>query len=277
MEDPLAELKKEFFDDTGVLSQFDWNWSIHNTGHALHMDDLSGKSRVVFTHLASKTLYFMDTMTGEGDGENKEVSPELWPVLYHIAPFEDTRFDREEVTDRYWEDLTLPEKELVETFDGAVLRHEDATRIMDTQFAIMLNYAKEYTRTRYAEEGDTTIIAGSRSLKDWPNLYLLVSKAIRESKFNVGEIVSGNAEGVDQQGEKYAQEHDIPLRTFPADWDEHGNAAGPIRNEEMAEVADCLIAVWDGESSGTKNMIETAKDKGLDVYVKELDEQEKKP
>ena len=40
------------------------------------------------------------------------------------------------------------------------------------------------------------------------------------------------------------------------DWNKHGKAAGPIRNRQMAEYADCLIAVWDGKSRGTKNMID---------------------
>lgn len=46
-----------------------------------------------------------------------------------------------------------------------------------------------------------------------------------------------------------------------------GAKTGHIRNAEMADNADALIAYWDGESRGTKNMIETAKTKGLKVYV----------
>ena len=64
----------------------------------------------------------------------------------------------------------------------------------------------------------------------------------------------------------------VMLRTMgcdihPADWDKHGKAAGPIRNAEMAEVADALIAFWDGQSRGTANMISLAKSKGLSVAV----------
>lgn len=54
---------------------------------------------------------------------------------------------------------------------------------------------------------------------------------------------------------------------FPADWNKHGKAAGPILNAEMAEVADALIAFWDGKSRGTANMIQLAKDKGLKVAI----------
>lgn len=70
------------------------------------------------------------------------------------------------------------------------------------------------------------------------------------------EIVSGGAKGADQVGERFAEQEGIPVQRFEPDWDEHGKAAGPIRNEEMAEYADVLVAFWDGESSGTKSMIE---------------------
>ena len=58
---------------------------------------------------------------------------------------------------------------------------------------------------------------------------------------------------------------------YPADWERHGRAAGPIRNEEMAEVSDALIAFWDGKSRGTKSMIEIAMRKGLQVAVVRYD------
>lgn len=80
-------------------------------------------------------------------------------------------------------------------------------------------------------------------------------------------IVSGHASGADALGERYAQERGLECEQYPADWEAYGRAAGPIRNAEMAEVADALIAFWDGASRGTKNMIDTAKSKGLKVAV----------
>lgn len=59
----------------------------------------------------------------------------------------------------------------------------------------------------------------------------------------------------------------MPVERFPADWDRRGRAAGRIRNREMAKHADALIAVWDGESRGTANMILEAHRAGLKVYV----------
>jgi predicted Rossmann fold nucleotide-binding protein DprA/Smf involved in DNA uptake len=87
------------------------------------------------------------------------------------------------------------------------------------------------------------------------------------SGFKFSEIVSGGAKGVDRVGESIAALGDIDLKIFPADWDLHGKGAGHIRNRQMAEYADALVAVWDGESRGTKNMIDTMKRMGKPVFV----------
>ena len=95
------------------------------------------------------------------------------------------------------------------------------------------------------------IIAGSRSVKNRS----VVEEAIQRSGFDVEEVVSGHARGVDRLGEQWANKQNIPYHVYPAQWDEHGNAAGVIRNDRMAGVADALIAVWDGASEGTKHMV----------------------
>lgn len=53
---------------------------------------------------------------------------------------------------------------------------------------------------------------------------------------------------------------------FPADWKKHGKAAGPIRNREMAEYADALLLIWNGESRGSANMKKEMKKLGKPVY-----------
>lgn len=44
------------------------------------------------------------------------------------------------------------------------------------------------------------------------------------------------------------------ITSFPADWEKHGKAAGPIRNRQMADYADGLLLLWDGKSPGSHNM-----------------------
>jgi hypothetical protein len=107
------------------------------------------------------------------------------------------------------------------------------------------------------------IIAGSRSICDRE----LVRKAIADSRFHVTEVVCGGAAGVDAIGQDWAWERFLPVRVFPADWSQHGKAAGMIRNQQMATYADALIAVWDGESPGTQHMIEFARKAKRKVYV----------
>lgn len=107
------------------------------------------------------------------------------------------------------------------------------------------------------------IIAGSRGIKDEQAIF----NAIKASGFEITEVVSGGADGVDKFGEKYANRYDIPIKQFIPDWQKKKASAGIIRNADMANYAEALIAVWDGESRGTKNMIETATKKGLKVFV----------
>ena len=94
------------------------------------------------------------------------------------------------------------------------------------------------------------IVAGSRTFKD----YKLLSDTLDNIE-NITEIVSGCAKGADLLGEQYALERHIPIKKFPAQWDIYGKQAGFIRNMEMCDYADYLIAFWDGKSRGTNQMI----------------------
>lgn len=107
------------------------------------------------------------------------------------------------------------------------------------------------------------IIAGSRIISN----SLIIDEAIEKADFQITEVVSGCARGVDTLGELWAIANGIPVRRFPADWTKYGKSAGFIRNQEMANYADALIAVWDGKSRGTADMINRAKKHGLEIYV----------
>ena len=84
---------------------------------------------------------------------------------------------------------------------------------------------------------------------------------------NILEIVSGGARGADKIGERLANEYNIPLKKFIPDWNGLGKKAGYVRNREMGDYADALLSFWDGESKGTKGMIEYAERKNLFVKV----------
>jgi len=111
------------------------------------------------------------------------------------------------------------------------------------------------------------IIAGGRDFKDYDLLYKSVYKLVKEHDLYNPIIYTGDARGADKLGNKFAKKNKLELVKFPADWDKHGKSAGFIRNAEMANDADYLVAFWDGKSKGTKHMIDTAKKKKIKTVV----------
>lgn len=112
------------------------------------------------------------------------------------------------------------------------------------------------------------IIAGGREFSDYQLLKEKVDNIISEKRkrFQI-VIISGKARGADSLGERYANENAFNIMEFPADWDKYGKKAGYMRNTEMAENADALIAFWDGKSKGTKHMIDIATNKNLPIRI----------
>ena len=109
------------------------------------------------------------------------------------------------------------------------------------------------------------IIAGSRNVDS----LTLVRLCFKQFKYRdkIECVISGCARGVDRLGEAIAKENGLKVISKPANWDLHGKSAGYKRNNEMAEIADCLLAIWDRESKGTKHMIDIALKKGIYIEV----------
>lgn len=115
------------------------------------------------------------------------------------------------------------------------------------------------------------IVAGGVHFNDYKALANTLDEYFKCVSKDEIEIISGHARGADSLGERYAQEHDIKCTVFPADWKKYGRAAGPIRNKKMLEYAmeqqAGLVAFWNGESKGTKNMISIAEKAGIEVKI----------
>lgn len=113
-----------------------------------------------------------------------------------------------------------------------------------------------------------TIVAGSRGITDYYDVAYAIGCAEVVTGIEITEVVSGTARGVDEAGEAYARRHRLPIKRFKPDWEGIGHKrAGFLRNIEMADYADALIAVWDGGSGGTEHMIKVARQRGLLVHV----------
>lgn len=107
------------------------------------------------------------------------------------------------------------------------------------------------------------IIAGSRSISD----YRAVESAVEASKLAPTRILSGGASGDDGLGGEWAVRNGVDLQVYKADWKLFRSRAGRFRNLQMVLKADALIAVWDGASTGTAHMIESALASNLLVFV----------
>lgn len=111
------------------------------------------------------------------------------------------------------------------------------------------------------------IVCGTRTFTD----YELFSKKMNKlvSKLKNIYLLIGDAKGVDRMASRWAFEHMWSYSIWRAKWDKYGNAAGPLRNQKMAEKgnAKACIAFWNGKSPGTKDMIKRAKKAGLTVKV----------
>lgn len=101
-----------------------------------------------------------------------------------------------------------------------------------------------------------------------PNeLYKLIDVAVVASGFTITEEVCGTARGADTLGKQWAEAHQIPVKEFPADWNQYGKAAGPIRNKQMMEYADAAIVfIWDN-SRGSANMIKQMKQANKPCFI----------
>lgn len=110
------------------------------------------------------------------------------------------------------------------------------------------------------------LICGSRTFKDSNRMY---------AELNTGKIgyidtvIHGAASGADTLAHEWAMTYARHVDIYRADWVREGKAAGVLRNKRMLEYGkpDLVIAFWDGQSPGTKNMIEQAEKAGVPVKI----------
>jgi hypothetical protein len=84
------------------------------------------------------------------------------------------------------------------------------------------------------------------------------------------EIVSGGAKGIDTCAREYALAKGLKLTEFLPDYKRYGRGAPLKRNLQIIDYADCVLAFWDGQSRGTKFVIEhcKAQNKPVRIFLK---------
>lgn len=95
-------------------------------------------------------------------------------------------------------------------------------------------------------------VIGSRTFNDYDEVKSVLST------LKITLLISGGAKGADSLGEKYAKENNIETKIFYPDWSKHGKKAGFLRNSDIINEAELIIAFWDGHSKGTKDSLDKA-------------------
>jgi len=106
-------------------------------------------------------------------------------------------------------------------------------------------------------------VIGSRGFND----YKLLKDTLDEYLNDVFLIVSGGAVGADSLGEKWANENSVKTLIIKPDWNKYGKSAGFIRNTDIVENSDIIIAFWDSLSRGTEDSIKKAREMGREVKI----------
>lgn len=113
------------------------------------------------------------------------------------------------------------------------------------------------------------LIAGSRTFNDLETFDKVTREVIGEDREIT--IVEGGAVGADSLARDFANGNGLPVEEFRPDWKKYGRAAGPKRNDAMTafikEKSGTALYFWDEESRGTRQCIESARKKGIDVLV----------
>ncbi len=106
-------------------------------------------------------------------------------------------------------------------------------------------------------------IIGSRSIRQ-ASIENLIPAALRST---VTEIITGGARGVDTLAAEFARKNGYVLSEFPPDYIKFKNKAPLLRNAQIVEAADAVLAIHDGKSRGTLHTIALAQQAGKPVYL----------
>ncbi len=110
-------------------------------------------------------------------------------------------------------------------------------------------------------------VVGSRSYKNYDKIEEILDE------LTITEIVSGGARGVDSYAEYYAIKNKLPTTIIKPEYEKYGKRAPIIRNIDIINASELVVAFWDGESRGTKFVIDECKRNNKWIKVIKVHEQ----
>lgn len=132
----------------------------------------------------------------------------------------------------------------------------------------LLGHTLMNVRTLLKQQTKKLIIAGGRDFNDQTLMRERLGEMVKQGIIDGSvELISGMAKGADLMGYFIFKENGLTIHEFIPDWDGLGKRAGFVRNAEMGDAADLALIFWDGQSRGTKHMIEYMEKLGKPVYL----------
>lgn len=157
---------------------------------------------------------------------------------------------------------------------GIVLRHDRVIEAAD-----VVHYMRGWQRDRVREycrrknwkiavvgepKGKRVLVCGGRDFADYDLLKTTLS-ALQITRGRFALVIHGAARGADRMAGTYAERHDIPCHEYPADWQAHGKAAGPLRNQQMLKLGKPDLVVAFAGGRGTADMVQQARAANVEV------------
>ncbi len=116
-------------------------------------------------------------------------------------------------------------------------------------------------------------VVGSRTIYD-KNLIFWYLDSFKKRYQNIELVLSGGARGVDSIAVNWAKLNGIEVKVIRPDYDSYPPRIAPIiRNKEIVNYSDHIIAFWDGKSRGTSFVIDYAKSQGKRLSIFKLNNQ----
>ncbi len=111
--------------------------------------------------------------------------------------------------------------------------------------------------------GQRILVCGGRDFRGQAMLFGVLDMEAEQTPIDL--IIQGGASGADELARQWAYSRGCKVRAYFADWEAHGKAAGPIRNQEMLDDGRPAKVIAFAGGRGTADMIRRARKAGIEI------------